>query len=205
MIQCENWLKVLRQQTFAKLDSGNFWIKVVDNLISQNRLIAVIRNHKKANQLRDEQMASNLEWLIKTKYPKEKIIVWAANIHTQKSRINGVSSMGSVLFHRLQGEIKMYSLGFTSYSGSSARIGQPPYPIKAPDNSSVETWINPEYQYAFIDYTRFNRQHPGSIAPFHQRGWIYYSSKKEWNKIYDGIFFIRTMEPCKKSVADLGR
>lgn len=200
-INCTKFLTIIKHQISDQLDSNNFWNLVVDNLISfSNELLnlktEILNSNTISNTIRDSQMFLNMKWLIQAKYPKQKIIVWAANRHIAKYEDKKVHWMGKRLSDDSTIGAKFYSIGFTSYSGESGRINEKKFRITKPKNASLETWVNPSFKYAFIDFAEFNKLFPNSNVTFEMRKWNYMSSKNEWNKIFDGVFYIREMYPC---------
>ena len=194
--KCGLYLRRLRSELAGMLDKDSFWLLTIDNLINWNEMLSKFKIPRIVDNIRDAQMAINLNWLLDKKYLHEKIIVWAANKHIAKYKGHGYTSMGYWLEKR-SAMHELYSIGFTSYSGTSARMYNPIYKIKAPTSNSLESWIDPKFQFAFLDYLPFNRQNPSIHERFYQRFWVYRGFKDEWNKVFDGIFFIREMRPCK--------
>jgi erythromycin esterase-like protein len=162
--------------------------------------------------LRDAQMARNLEWLVREKYPTEKIIVWAANLHIAKWQQVGYGSVERVTtfmgahFTAPPGRAaETYCLGFLSATGSSRRVqAAQPTPLVPPRRGYFETWLPARLPYGFVDFRAFRAQQPGYAVPFYMRGLGYeggrgYTDQAAWTTIFDGIFFIREMQPCGKS------
>jgi erythromycin esterase-like protein len=142
-------------------------------------------------------MFLNLEWIIHSKYPNQKVIVWAANNHVARyNNENKYISMGQYLFSDTSLSNKIYSIGFTSLEGEGGRLWDKNYTINKPKNNSFENWINDSFQYAFIDFTPYNKIFPKANEKFYMRGWRYWDLKKKWNRVFDGIFYIRKMYPC---------
>ena len=187
--------------------------RVLENLRVLAQESAVFTEDEIATyNLRDAQLARNLEWLVSEKYPAEKIIVWAANLHVAKWRQTGYGStervttfMGAHFTAPPGRAAQTYCLGFLSGTGSTRRVQAPqPTRIAAPRRGSFESWL-PAGPYAFVDFRAFRAQQPGYAVPFYMRGLGYegatggYYDVAAWTNIFDGIFFIREMEPCGKS------
>ena len=49
-----------------------------------------------------------------------------------------------------------------------------------PKKNSFENWINPDLDYAFVDFTAFNKKFPGSNEKFELRHTVYLSAAKQW-------------------------
>ena len=196
---CDQYLRVLKQQTTEKLGPGHFWSMVIENLLVQNRMLSEFKSPNTLNGTRDAQMALNIQWLAKIKYPNQKIIVWAANTHVCRNE-DGFKSMGYVLGNGLIEKEKTYILAFTSYSGMGGRLGNPTYIIKPAASNSIESWLKGKYKYAFVDYKKYNTRWPDEHAKFYQRSHVYTSFKREWTRIYDGLLFISEMQRCQPVV-----
>jgi erythromycin esterase len=158
---------------------------------------------------RDRQMFNNIIWLLKYKYPNEKMIIWAHNAHIEKSfnELNDgkddLLMTGHYLSNKTSNPFTYYSIGFTSYNATSvwtATIENPIY-AQQPAKNSFETWINKKWEYAFVDWKKLNAQQPHAPA-FSMKGSLANSQhinfKYHWNKAFDGVFFIRNINGCTK-------
>ncbi|MBS1578022.1 MAG: erythromycin esterase family protein [Bacteroidetes bacterium] len=201
--ECGNTLNIIKEQVKSKISDESFWSLVIDNLIALNW---EEYNFKKNKSIRDKQMALNLKWIIQSKYPNQKVIVWAANNHVAAYSDKNYTSMGQYLASDTSLSSKIYSIGFTSYEGKGGRLWEKKFTIGKPKNNSLESWISNSFQYAFIDFTNYNRSFPNANEEFNMRGWRYWTFKKQWNKIFDGIFYIKEMYPCTdiKTAAYIG-
>ncbi len=158
-------------------------------LMSQKKYIDAIL-------LRDIQMSQNLIWILKYKYPEQKIIVWAANSHIMKNSIDSSYPYSMAYFINNTSEFsdKIYSLGFTDYLVSAGRIYSKPYNIISPQSESLEAWVNEMgYDYAFINFKNLEAWKNSSFV---MRGQDHYQTSAKWMKIFDGIFYIKEMRPC---------
>lgn len=205
------YYKQIKSELLTQFLPDNFWIQVIDNLIVQNQQF---RNWKKDywkdTNVRDRQMALNIKWLADIKYPTEKIIIWAHNYHISKygghypeDFMNNATTMGTVLTSDTSFLNKTYVLGFTSYEGIAGRLPGKLYNIKNPGKNSVESWINSSYDFAFLDFTKFNALNQSATEPFSMSGSVktpslHTNHKAEWNKIFDGVFYIKKMFPCER-------
>lgn len=154
-------------------------------------------------------MARNLEWIARNKYPHEKIIVWAHNYHISKYNghypedfLNNAQTMGGTFTSDSALADTTYIIGFTSYRGTAGRIGRKKYRIRKPKANSFENWINPDYDYAFTDFKKYRMENPGKNEFFLMSGSVkgnahHTSSKAQWTNIFDGIFYIKEMYPCR--------
>jgi len=201
---CLESLKTIRNQLNSEVTVDSFWVLVIDNLIQQtNDVLAKFKTGKYTLNGRDIQMSINLKWLIEKKFKDQKIIVWAASSHIAKFSNNidnrdlkNTETMGDHLVKTLTKSKKVYILGFTSLQGIAGRIGMRPYDVHPLKKNSFESWINPLYRYAFLDFSDFNKKYPYSNEDFYMCGFGHVSLMAKWNNIYDGMFYIRDMYRC---------
>lgn len=147
---------------------------------------------------RDQQMASNLEWLAKVRYPERKIIVWGATSHLIKNRAAIDPSTdeahemvpAGALLQKSLGDAA-YVLAFTSGYGSvGSRLTGAATDIGEADPDTLEgEALRSDLPYAFSALTS-SRQTSTS--------WMlgYQPMKAEWDRVVDGVFFIREMIPA---------
>ena len=76
---------------------------------------ARVRTPAIGNSYRDQMMASNVEWLVKEAFPKEKIVLWAHNGHVSVHKSDLFRPMGSWLREKFGDRI--YILGFAMNKG----------------------------------------------------------------------------------------
>ncbi|MDB5203088.1 MAG: Erythromycin esterase [Ferruginibacter sp.] len=199
------YLLRIKKELSAKLAADDFWMMIIDNLISENIQYRDSKDYIFRSNTRDLQMAKNLEWLAKKKYPQEKIIVWAHNYHISKysghyeQRFRDRSVTMGTIFDATDLSSQTYTLGFTSYEGTAGRLSTKPYKVPKPAKKSFENWINKDYAFAFTDFKTFNLANPGYGERFKMKGSVgvhHATQEAEWHKIFDGIFFVRTMYPC---------
>jgi len=156
-------------------------------------------------ELRDKQMAANLKWLVKYKYPNEKVIVWAHSSHTLKNpelflipRVQRIwKNMGGFFTADPQMAKRTYVLGFTSRTGTAGRvINERKYTVPPPEPDSFETWIPQSVPYAFVDFKKFREENPSANKRFLMKGRNHVTDLAPWLSIFDGVFYIRDMYPC---------
>jgi len=143
--------------------------------------------------IRDSAMAENFIWLKENKFKNNKVIVWAANLHTSYDNYSynpvpaKFTSMGEYIKKEYGGQC--YSIHFTSFYDPD-RLN---YSEKMYNNKSVEYLlhqINRPYLYLDfneIDSTSFLQNE--NIMNCNQR----LSFNAQWSKITDGIFYIDKM------------
>ena len=201
-----SYLVLIKEQLATKLKADHFWIMLMDNLIAENDEYRNIKKYIQSTQTRDRQMALNLLWLSTKKYPNEKIIVWAHNTHISKYDgnynhrfLDKKTHMGSVFDRLKNATLQTYTIGFTSFDGTAGRLGSKLKSlVKKPKANSFENWIDKNYNFAFVDFKKFNQDNKGANAAFIMKGHRHnFNQKAPWNRIFDGVFFIKEMYPCK--------
>jgi erythromycin esterase-like protein len=201
------YLHQIREEAASRLDPHSFWMQIIGNL--QDEIDEYIENRKEyrsSRNTRDRRMATNLRWLLDYKFPGEKLIVWAANAHVAKYADSTGSNfekkiiaMGKFFTDDSVIRDQTYILGFTSYRGEAGRLGFKTFTVRNPVSNGFENWIDPHFAYSFVDFKTYNRQNPGKTEEFYMKGLGHQSRfKKDWTQIFDGVFFIRDMYPCKR-------
>jgi erythromycin esterase len=76
---------------------------------------------------------------------------------------------------------KYYSIGFTSYNATSRWAATIEYPIHAqkPEKNSFETRINKDWEFAFINWTEFNKMKSNQKA-FSMKGSSFENSQQDF-------------------------
>jgi erythromycin esterase len=205
------YLSEIGEELRNKLGKDDFWLQVIANLRSEDIEFQPKSDHWKEMNTRDDQMARNLKWLNENRYRDEKIIVWAHNYHISKYAghypedfLNRANSMGSIFTKNADVMSKTYIIGFTSYEGTAGRLFPPThYRVDAPRPNSFENWLEPKLDYAFVDFKKYNQTSPQANENFYMSGatkgnWYHKNSEAQWNRIFDGVFFIRKMYPCQE-------
>jgi erythromycin esterase-like protein len=201
---------ILTQLQKAKI-KDSFYIKVLEGQEQLFKMSIYYRYDstytltKKSYSLHDLQMAENLKWIVSSKYAKEKIIVWAHDAHIWKAeakKINYIdyNSMGYYFTQDTSMFKQTYIIGFTSYSGSGKlMLGKnvPAEKVTKPNKNSIENWMHKiGSPYSFVDFSKLNN-FTVKPQPFYMKTYINKEEKLEWNKYYDGVFFIDKMMPCE--------
>ena len=204
--KCDAYLGQIKNEMINKLNKNDFWIQVINCMLAENKEYQLNKIDKIiAGNTRDFQMASNLKWLTEVKFPGEKIIVWAANTHIAKyidSTGKGgrkMITMGNYFTNDEKSSNETYVIGFTSYEGEAGRLGFKPYSVRKPKPNGFENWINKLLNYSFVDFKSYNTKNPDNSEMFYLKALGHNSAfERDWTKVFDGVFFIRNMYPCKK-------
>jgi erythromycin esterase-like protein len=203
-------LQLFYNQISLNANTDKFWLQVIKSLMAYEiQMKAELEKATNLYHIRDMQMADNIDWLYKHKYPGEKIIIWAASAHISKNSgdIFNFSTadnnmMGSYMDRNPGLKDKVYSIGFTSYKGYSqwTTLAERYMKLQKPYKNSFENWVSRKFNYAFTDFKKFKEINPGSAEAFSMKGSTYkphYNYTFSWTNVFDGIFFIREMYGCK--------
>lgn len=160
----------------------------------------------KTFNIRDMQMANNLEWLLNVKYPNEKIIVWAANTHiikdSHKAYKNKVMSMQYTMgyyFTQNTANPKAYVLTLTSDFGKGNALFKNDYiyPISNTRKNSIEYLFNKNnFEYQFISLKNLDEKNSQFVISKIDAN---INKKAKWNLCTDGILYIKTMYPSVRN------
>jgi hypothetical protein len=175
-------------------------------LISFNQLCKMYFNlnvkSNKTYNIRDMQMANNLEWLLNVKYPNEKIIVWAANTHilkdthkTYKNKIMPMQYTMGYYFTQNLNNPKSFILTLTSDSGKGNALFKKdfPYVIEPTKIKSIEScFVQNNFNYQFVSFKEFDKKNSHFITSKIDAN---INKKAMWNLCTDGILYIKTMKP----------
>lgn len=179
-----------------------------DEYIALGNLAAFIndlleRNKRNAKDDRDTRMADNLKWLMNSKFPGSKIIVWAANTHIMKNALTSfqkrslnISTLGTSFTREKSLSDQTYILGFTSSTGESQTVMQrTPFKIEE-STGGFENWIAGSIDFGFVDFRKFKNIQPDYKDFFILKARGHSPVKARWTDIFDGIFYIRRMQPA---------
>ena len=193
----------LARQRLAESDlsDAEYWRQIVE---STARLLIFLHRLPEATaevfNMRDAQMAANLEWLATTACPGRKIVVWAATSHIVKDRTvldtkssPGMVPMGALLARRMGPKVRV--LAFTAGGGTSSSLReQKLYKWGGAPEGSIEQMIGKTgYDFAFVSARDLRASLPGK-----QVSWLlgFSSITGLWAEAVDGIFYIRDMQPA---------
>lgn len=163
-----------------------------------------------SNNPRDAQMADNLIWLAKEKYPGRKIIVWGATMHLIRNAptlegpglivgttrpYDGLVNMGQLVADELGDAV--YTIGFLAHEGEWKWAGGAGFSgtiEPAPDGSFEALFNEAGLELALLDL----RANPALwSAPRLARPLGYADMTGDWTQIVDAFFFTKTMTPSQ--------
>ena len=179
-------------------------------------------DHNATYNVRDAQMAANLDWLANTRFKDEKIIVWAASSHVakgkgsdylvqgrlpaeqqaQQRRYNDAEhTMGRVFTETAQNRQQTYILGFISGGGTSQRtVSATATTLAPPLKNSLESWLPSSLAYAFLDFQPLQAQQAAQKPEyFAMQGLRHQSWYADWTNFFDGVFYLKTIAPCTRT------
>jgi len=158
---------------------------------------------------RDSLMADNVLWLMKNRYPGEKIIISCSNMHAISAYIPTVSCETSVtrslkdtytLGYYLKNKLndKLYTTATVSYDGSHTKTVQDRietyHPVTKRSEETLEFKLSKKCVYGFVAVNQlyFNNKNNNCFKMFPTYDKEY---DIQWDKAYDGFFYIKTMYP----------
>jgi erythromycin esterase len=195
-------IDTITYQLSAKNSVTDFPYQTLLNYRSLCDMFVNLNDFNKASNIRDEQMSKNLEWLVRIKYPSEKVIVWLASSHMVKDnqasylKPSQQISMGHY-YSRNKANPKAYVLGFTSDTGKGYAIGNMTYKIPKTKAHSIEKifkTFGKEFLFvSLIDYKlKFDNEYLFSKIDGGN------NIKGDVERSVDGVFYIDKMTPATK-------
>lgn len=149
--------------------------------------------------IRDRQMAENVEWYL-NHFPERKVIIWTANFHGAKqiNQINYGKEPDPDLYNKyvLLGEHlekafprQVYSLAFTSGGGSEGYFYANDSTAIVPDSTSVEFQLGQRgMEYGFCD---LSQRKDWADMVFNSTILGYDCKPGKWARAFDGIFYMK--------------
>lgn len=198
------------------------WAKQVQE--SVEGLIAFKRgaSDTEAGNARDKQMARNFLWLANSKYPKRKVVVWAASFHTCRSpqdidwlveqdgggekreaKYAKTVTFGDEVCKAMGAEV--YSVAFTAAEGEWKLMQmKTANKLAAPRAGSLEDLMSKAgLTNAFLD---LNNSPAGGEWLKKQRWTMrpmgYANMEAIWPRSFDGVVFTKTMTPSEAVEAE---
>ncbi len=136
-------------------------------------------------------MYLNFRWLMSRLPPRSKVIVWTATVHAAKqlSSVPGLASTIPLGFyiHRAFGS-RAFALGFSAYSGSYARTGQPVRQLSPAPDSSLEarSFAGRTEEMVFLSGSDLRTLGPIPARPL---GTSFTTAR--WDLVLDGLVILR--------------
>ncbi|MCA8951294.1 MAG: erythromycin esterase family protein, partial [Planctomycetes bacterium] len=196
----------------ADIDDGAFWRQMVRSL---RGLVAVHARPEGEDEAlsqqfnpRDRQMAENMIWLARQRYPDRKIIVWAATMHVLRNApeieggqhdYTGVETMGHLVATTLADD--WYVVGFAAYAGTAGLPWGTRWDIAPAAAGSFEAMcVAAGLEHAFVPLRGVER--PEGLHTFESRPLGHLPMRAPWDRVVDAMVFTREMEPSKRTISD---
>ncbi|WP_400194313.1 erythromycin esterase family protein [Hymenobacter sp. B81] len=165
-------------------------------MLSQRGALSMERRLTTA--LRDSLLAENVEWLVRQRYPGQKIIIWTANFHAARRHASRrpsdqVRVMADVLGPRLGQQ--MFSIAFTAHEGEWGTVVQPKATplLPAAEASFEKNCADAGLNHAMVLF-RGLKPDTWSAQPFSMRPLGYGAEERTWSRVFDAVVFTRTMK-----------
>jgi erythromycin esterase-like protein len=193
----------VRQQ----LGTGSMWARVVDGLLYLDEDHWDYQFEKRATvetvSLRNQQMGQNVLWWL-SRYPKEKVIVWAANFHVAQTHREYQFSSATA-----KGHAREYSVATGQWLADS--LGEDYFTIAVSAAGGAYGFVNEDWSEAFGPATASMLEHgalggtlqllPRSelLARGRAEATMMGSSvdTAEWGKLFDALLVIPTERPVE--------
>jgi erythromycin esterase len=191
-----------------------FWARILENLASDVPFTLAPASPPALELVehRDRQMAQNLIWLMRSRYPGRKYVVWAATLHISRNLHQldveentetpwGISLQELYRHKKVMGDYlreelgdTMYALGFTAFEGEYS-VGAPdPRKIKEPSSGSLEDLlVKAGLDNAIVDFRRPATEAEWLHERLKSRPFGYSEMTGKWTEVLDGMMFTRVM------------
>lgn len=149
-----NYEKIKLILSMKEIDKLNDYL--IKNINNKLFLLSNYENQQYLINSRDSIMSDNIKWFYDSLYPKDKIIVWAANDHISKVKSNfkDYYYAGSVLPDRIKQN--SYFIGFYAFSGEMYSGTSGTFNILKPRKRSLEYRVSSyfhNHKDNFIDFS----------------------------------------------------
>jgi erythromycin esterase len=191
---------------------GAFWAQALRSTATQVDL--ALNNLRGAGQAEylsglGRQMADNMKWLVNTRYAGRKVVVWSHTLHVMRNaeatgpgRAIGYT-MGQGLSEALGTE--SFAIGLTSFNGASHWVTQPEdytqdlIPAQHPSIDFETLMEAAGHQFGFVNLRTARARGDWLGGRFVASPLYLVPEDAEWSKALDGLLFIRTQEPRRRT------
>ena len=199
----------------SNTQSTRFWCQVLESAVANAREQRLTRIEMAAkgtvswgsSNIRDEQGARNILWLLNDQYRGHKLIIRSATIHavrnaatvdTRDSSWNyaGYRTTGDHVWNALGSQ--SYVIGFVALTGAG-RLGNDTWQIKQlqhPAAELEELLGAAGFERAFLDLRHVARGGEWLHEPMLSRPIAEHAKIARWNDVLDGVVFLREMQPA---------
>ena len=184
----------------------SFWRQYLESVAALAEAQPNLKSREQEKQreygnIRDAQMAKNLIWLAREKYPNRKIILWAASMHLQRNQkdvaphYKNTTTLGNDAYKVLGPEV--YSIAFTAYEGKWKHPWWGQEQLRAvppPRAGSLEDlFAQAGFTNAFIDLKSNAAKAAWLKDKLSARPMGYSEMVAVWPNHFDGFVFTKTM------------
>jgi erythromycin esterase len=145
---------------------------------------------------RDRGMADNLEFLLESAFPNQKVIVWAHNFHIAKEQPagNATATMGTRVRDRHAGEV--YTIGMYMGRGIAAQNNRKLYEVFPAKPGSLESVMAAGgWKASFVDFSPAKSKEVWWTQPIEARDWGANPQHLIPARAFDGVVYIDTVTP----------
>ena len=177
-----------------------FLMRCLDQRIQYGRLQELKGND--ALNFRDKWMAANLSWLVKERYPRSKVVYWAATAH-QAHGLDGVRRAGKPMYDGItmagvhakkEFGRAIYTIAFVSHGGWAGTVLGKGFEIPAPQEGSIEDLL---HRYGnsrlFVPLDGAPFQWPLPMAPMSYAR----DMEADWSTVVDAVVYFDEMNPAE--------
>jgi len=153
-------------------------------------------NEEQEMQIRDQAMADNVEFLLESAYPNEKIIVWAHNFHIMHPGMDGFKGMGTLLYELFPEQ--MYTIGLYMFQGQAAYVNGEQYEVEAHARNSLESILHAAgAEYLFVDmlHPQTTAANDWMVTEILTKSWGMYDERLIPREQYHALILIDTVTP----------
>ncbi len=172
-----------------KYDSTNRQVEL-DLFMAQNFAVYLsFRTGGDYFNLRDTNMAQNIQWHLDKLPQKTKVIIWSASIHVAKTLKPLYPKRTSMATHLTEGLDGVMSIGFSALGGEFGRSKQQ---AKLIQPALLAEHVYQQQQGSLMYLNKHQLQELGAISAQP----IQYGKKHtaDWSTLFDGMIFIRNEE-----------
>jgi erythromycin esterase len=194
------------QDRIYSMEHGMKFLVWSNKYVKENNAELANKYFDQFSEARDEAMAKHLTWLAEKLYPKQKIIVWAHNLHIRKANTkaenpyrSSVVTFGQLLPKKIKDQ--SYVIGLYMNRGVSAFNNRQPAPVRFPHpKGTMESILgNSGYKNIFVDMKNQQKKE-GTSWMFTKRAALDWGTWEEQiipTEQYDGILFIDKVQMPK--------
>jgi erythromycin esterase len=175
----------------AKRSTDGFWARIVAGIENQGR-----RYWDDApDHTRSALMGENIVWLAESRFPGQKMVVWAATPHLARGLPSWPANAGSVVVKRFGRDA--YVVQFAGYQGSIVSFTDlSTQKLPTPADNAVEShWHRARVAVGFADSRKLPPHATASTMTQHLWGYNTPLPAAQWTALWDGTFFLDTITP----------